>query len=159
MFQLGNKLRKTHFYRITSVWQEMKAFKPVISRTTGSWIAIASHLVINFSVFLCRFYPEILHLEGRKDKIKTGIFDTNHENRQGLDWRQSRSLTPNTYLPTAFPSQLASVRLQVVPIPDSRASETRARVKITPREKGKTQRSLTIPEEKWGLLVVYKSVC
>ena len=60
---------------------------------------------------------------------------------------------------------------------DSRASETRARVKITPREKGETLISLsplrltflawddfharsrfacfTIPEEKWGLLVVY----
>ena len=44
---------------------------------------------------------------GRKDKDKiTGTFDTSHKNRQGLDWRQSRSLTPNTYLPTAFPSQL-----------------------------------------------------
>ena len=47
---------------------------------------------------------------------------------------------------------------------DSRASETRARVKITPREKRLAwgdfhARSLfarsTIPEEKWGLLVVY----
>ena len=47
---------------------------------------------------------------------------------------------------------------------DSRASETRARVKITPREKrlawgdfharSRFARS-TIPEEKWGLLVVY----
>ena len=65
MFQLGNKLREMHFYRVTSVWQEMKAFKPVISRTTGSWIEFASHLVINFSVFLRRFDPEVLHLEGR----------------------------------------------------------------------------------------------
>lgn len=65
MFQLSNKLRKMHFYRVTSVWQEMKAFKPVISRTTGSWIEFASHPVINFSVFLCRFHPEILHLEGK----------------------------------------------------------------------------------------------
>lgn len=49
----------------------MKAFKPVISRTTGSWIEFASHLVINFSVFLCRFHPEILHSEGKiKAKIK-----------------------------------------------------------------------------------------
>ena len=51
-------------------------------------------------------------------------------------------------------------------VSDSRASETRARVKITPREKGETRlgessrarlrfaRS-TIPEGKWGLLVVY----
>ena len=31
------------------------------------------------------------------------------------------------------------VRLRVVPIRDSRASETRARVKITPREKGETR--------------------
>ena len=42
---------------------------------------------------------------------------------------------------------------------DSRASETRARVKITPREKrlawGDFHARSTIPEEKWGLLVVY----
>ena len=44
---------------------------------------------------------------------------------------------------------------------DSRASKTRARVKITPREKGEEwfSRALafprsTIPREKWGLLVV-----
>ena len=70
---------------------------------------------------------------------------------------------------------------------DSRASEARARVKITPREKGETQRGerknevtlspprlaflawgnfharsrftwATIPEEKWGLLVVYHEI-
>lgn len=70
MFQLGNKLRKVHFYRLTSVWQETKPFKLVISRTTGSWIEFASHLVINLSVFLCRFHPEILHLEG---KMKTKL--------------------------------------------------------------------------------------
>ena len=70
--------------------------------------------------------------------------------------------------------------LRVVPISlrDKRASETRARVRITPREKGETRRwerkmrdyrqtpsSLSpprlpflfpfVPEEKWGLLVVY----
>ena len=41
-------------------------------------------------------------------------------------------------------------RLRVVPhffLRDSRASETRGRVKITPREK---RRRSTIPEEKWG---------
>ena len=53
---------------------------------------------------------------------------------------------------------------------DSRARETRARVKITPREesaflawgdfhvRSRFARS-TIPEEKWVLLVVYSNLC
>ena len=54
-------------------------------------------------------------------------------------------------------------RLQVVPIflRDSRASETRAHVKVTPREDDFHARSRfarsTIPEEKQGLFVVYQN--
>ena len=45
------------------------------------------------------------------------------------------------------------IRLQVAPffLRDSRASETRARVKINPREKKKMK--------KWGPLVVYNKLC
>ena len=43
---------------------------------------------------------------------------------------------------------------------DSRASETRGRVKITPREKGETRwrERWVIFTRPWGLLVVYKAV-
>ena len=106
MFQLGDKLRKMHFYRVTSLWQEMKAFRPVISQITGSWIEFSFSPRHKFQCFSSPFSSRDPAF-GRKDKDKiTGTFDTNHKNRQGLDWRQSRSLTPNTYLPTAFPSQL-----------------------------------------------------
>ena len=51
-------------------------------------------------------------------------------------------------------------RLRVVPIfpRDSRASETGAGVKIISREKDARFARSTIPEEKWGLLVVYRSL-
>ena len=50
-------------------------------------------------------------------------------------------------------------RLRIVPIfpREGRASETRAGVKIISREKGARFARSTIPEEKWGPLVLYPS--
>ena len=68
-----------------------------------------------------------------------------------------------------FETRKWPIRLRVVPIfflRDGRTSETQARVKITPHEKSETRdfhacsrfaRS-TIPEEIWGLLVVYSLI-
>ena len=64
-------------------------------------------------------------------------------------------------------SQECRLRVVSIFLGDSRAGETRARMKTTPREKGETRREergdfharsrfarYAITEEKWGLLVV-----